>query len=167
MVALKITDVKDFMNKLLTKDTFDMFCMTECSITTFNTFSIDGKLNYNFFDTDERTLLQEKSITYSLWKEIRPFCYSIIRGKRSPLGFKVILSLSKSQTMTFLHKNVSSSSAAQVYGLYINIQYKHKTLLVTSGISLDNFSADKSIEHSWDTVVLSFLKNSNIVFEEI
>ncbi len=52
MLALKITDIRDFTNKLFIGEVFDKFCLTEASITTFNTFSIDGRLLKDFFDTD-------------------------------------------------------------------------------------------------------------------
>ena len=51
---LKITDVKDFMNKLLIGEVFDRFSLVEASVTTFNTFTINGKLHYDFFDTDTK-----------------------------------------------------------------------------------------------------------------
>ena len=54
MLALKISDVKDFMNKLLIGEVFDHFSLVEASVTTFNTFTIDGKLHHDFFDTDTK-----------------------------------------------------------------------------------------------------------------
>ena len=48
MLALKINDVKGFMNRLLIGETFDQFPMAEASVTTFNTFSIDGLINNLF-----------------------------------------------------------------------------------------------------------------------
>ncbi len=53
-MLLKITDVKDFMNKLLIGEVFDRFSLVEASVTTFNTFTINGKLHYDFFDTDTK-----------------------------------------------------------------------------------------------------------------
>ena len=52
MLALKINDVKSFMNQLLIGDTFDSFSLVEASITTFSNFTIDGKIHKDFFDTD-------------------------------------------------------------------------------------------------------------------
>ena len=52
MLALKINDVKNFMNQLLIGDTFDSFSLVEASITTFSNFTIDGKIHKDFFDTD-------------------------------------------------------------------------------------------------------------------
>lgn len=34
-LALKITDIRDFTNKLFIGEVFDKFCLTEASITTF------------------------------------------------------------------------------------------------------------------------------------
>ena len=39
MLALKINDVKNFMNQLLIGDTFDSFSLVEASITTFSNFT--------------------------------------------------------------------------------------------------------------------------------
>ena len=38
MLALKITDVKDFMNKLLIGEVFDRFSLVEASVTTEHNF---------------------------------------------------------------------------------------------------------------------------------
>ena len=45
MRAFQIQDVKSFMSHLLLSNTFDRFLLTEASITTFNTFFIDGHLH--------------------------------------------------------------------------------------------------------------------------
>ena len=52
MLVLKIKDVKNFMNQLLIGQTFDDFSLVEASITTFCSFTIDGKLHRDFFDSD-------------------------------------------------------------------------------------------------------------------
>ena len=49
MLALTIIDVKDFMNKLLIGEVFDNFSLVEASVTTFNTFTIDGQTPAGFF----------------------------------------------------------------------------------------------------------------------
>ena len=40
MLALKITDKKDFTNKLFLGDTFDLFWLNQAEITTSNLFTI-------------------------------------------------------------------------------------------------------------------------------
>ena len=89
---------KSCMAHLLLKDTFDDFSFIEGQITTFNTFQIDGYLQKDFFDeTPEQT--------YSHWKDVRDFCFSIIRGKRTPLSFKIVLALNESKYSEFLQSH--------------------------------------------------------------
>ena len=69
MLALKITDQKDFTNKLFLGDTFDLFWLNQAEITTSNLFTIDGRLQTEFFDNDQQEFLGSSHRTYSLWKE--------------------------------------------------------------------------------------------------
>ena len=101
MLALKITDIRDFTNKLFIGEVFDKFCLSEATVTTFNTFTIDGRLQKDFFDTDSMNRLTEHGRTHSLWKDIRPFCWSVIRGKRTPLSFRIVLHLSRNEKYRF------------------------------------------------------------------
>ena len=53
MLAVQIDHVKNFMRELLLQDTFDRFLVSEVSITTFTTFSIDGQLHPDFFGPEK------------------------------------------------------------------------------------------------------------------
>ena len=78
MLALKITDQKNFTNKLFLGDTFDLFWLNQAEIITSNVFSIDGKLQTDFFDNDEQEFLASSHRTFSLLersKTILLFCY--------------------------------------------------------------------------------------------
>lgn len=165
MLAIKITDVKTFMNQLLLGNTFDDFETVEVSITTFNTFSIDGKLKRDFFDTDTLDILDQRHMTYSLWKEIKPYSYSIIRGKQPPLHFKIIFQLPADRTGAVLQEIGTKANSDLVRGLYLNLHYKNNELLCTTGASLSTFVPDKSVEHGWDNVIRSFLQNQHITFD--
>lgn len=105
MLALKITDQKDFTNKLFLGDTFDLFWLNQAEITTSNLFTIDGRLQTEFFDNDQQEFLSSSHRTYSLWKEVKPICYSIIRGKRSPLSFKIVLQFSPNKAAALLQNS--------------------------------------------------------------
>ena len=48
MTALQIADIKTFMKKLLLTDSFDRFLLLEGTVTTFNTFHIDGALQKSY-----------------------------------------------------------------------------------------------------------------------
>lgn len=161
MLALRITDIKGFMNQLLIGDTFDSFPISEASITTFNTFSIDGMINRDFFDTDMQNILDQNGQVYSLWKEVKPFCFSIIRGKRTPLHFKIIFQITPSQ-LSALTDEKESTVFANISSLFLNIQYKNNLLLCTTGTFQKSFSLDKSAEQLWDQIVQSFFRARNI-----
>ena len=157
MLALKINDVKGFMNRLLIGETFDHFPMAEVSVTTFNTFSIDGKINKEFFDTDTQNILTQKGTVYSAWKEIKPFCFSIIRGKRTPLQFKIVFQLSPEQFFSIFEEKESDLFSA-VSSFSFIIQYKNNMLLCTTGIAQTYFSMDKRAEQLWDAAVHNFFR---------
>lgn len=70
MISLTLTNVKSFMSHLLLKETFDNFSFIEGEIITFNIFRIDGYIQKDFFDSEEE--ISE----YSLWKNLREFCFS-------------------------------------------------------------------------------------------
>ena len=166
MLALRIIDIKDFMNKLLIGEVFDHFSFIESSITTFNTFTIDVKLQHDFFDTDTKSALLEKSAEYSLWHDVKPFCFSVIRGKRTPLNFKIVFELSHEQVQSLL-RNESLPSDIPVRNFYLNIQYKNQTLLCTTGVSYTSFSLDKRLEHLWDDSLVTFFSSHHISCEKL
>lgn len=166
MLALTITDIKDFMNKLLLGDEFDHFCLTEVSVTTFNTFTIDGRLQMDFFDSDTVDSLKEKSLTHSFWKELKPFCYSLIRGKRTPVSFKIVFQLSSRQIEKLFSNTGCGISFEDISGAYLNLQYKNKSLLCTTGLALRSFTADKRPHQHWDNTILDFFRKHGILFEQ-
>ena len=93
MKACRISDLKNFMNKLLLTDSFDYFLLEEGTIVTANTFQIDGHIQKDFYTKEE----QEDGVLcpygFSRWKDMRPFCFQLIKGKRTPLSFKFVLLL--------------------------------------------------------------------------
>lgn len=166
MLALNITDIKDFMNKLLLGEVFDPFWLSEAAVTTFNTFTIDGKLHRDFFDSDTCQVLDETARTHSLWKEVKPFCYSIIRGKHTPLHFKIVFQLPHSKAEAALSQADLGISPDNITGLYLNLQYKNNTLLCTTGTSMKTFLPGKQTDQFWDNMILDFFRKKEITFEE-
>ncbi|MDE7200155.1 MAG: hypothetical protein K2O15_14920, partial [Lachnospiraceae bacterium] len=80
MIALKITNIKQFMNKFLTGGDFDSFLLEEASISTYNTFIIDGHQNRAFYSTEEWEDQEIRPYDLSMWKTIRPICFDLIKG---------------------------------------------------------------------------------------
>lgn len=165
MVALQIQDIKNFMSKLLLSQTFDNFLIVEGSITTYNTFRIEGRVHKDFFTEEE---LEEKGLTqrdFSLWKEVKPFCLELIKGKKTPLGFKFVFQLSRENTLKLLSSSgITSILPENVSGLLLNIRYENSSLNVITATNLNLFTLDKSLEYAWDDMVKRFLKQQEISF---
>lgn len=167
MLALKINDIKEFMNKLLLKEVFDSFEMIESTITTYSTFSIDGRYHKDFFDNDLQKSLEEAHCHYASWKDIRPYCFSIIRGKRTPLQFKFIFQLPFKQIFSLLQEHHCPVSPELIGGLFINIQFKNNELYCTTGLSFQTFVPDQTLKLIWDSYVMDFLRKNEILFENL
>lgn len=165
MIALQIQDIKNFMSKLLLSQTFDNFLLVEGNITTYSTFRIDGRIHKNFFSEEE---IEERGMhnrDFSLWKEVKPFCLELIKGKKTPLGFKFIFQLSKENTVKLLASSgITSIQPENVSGLLLNIRFDSNGLSCITATNLNLFTLDKSLEHAWDDMVKRFLKQQEISF---
>lgn len=140
------------MEHLLLKETFDPFLFIEGEITTFNTFSINGLIEKDFFD-------EPPAGRYSDWQSIRPYCFHIIRGKRTPLRFKLILSLPPDQYGGFLAQEPRISCRTEdIQGLYLNFHFDGNTLQCITGTSQHIFTMDRSLDVKWDEYVYHLLK---------
>ncbi len=167
MILCKITDKKDFMGKLLTSDCFDSFLLKEASLHTFVSFQIDGHINKAFFQTMETE--QDTSFTYeySQWKDIRPFCFDLIKGKRTPTKFTFILYL-KPEAMNAMFEQADISFAnSLIQNLVLNIRFEHGEMTITTGVDYTDFTMEKQAQQLWDQTTTKFLYKKGIVFEVI
>lgn len=156
MIILNLK-TKSCMQHLLLKSTFDSFSLIEGDITTYNTFKIDGYIHKSFFEE-----APEKD--YSSWGDVREFCFNIIRGKRTPLNFKFILSLPQNKFVDFLTGHeIAGISPADIQGLYLNIKYDGTSLQCTTGTSLTLFTLDKTLENAWDHYIQQFFLTHELV----
>ncbi len=160
MIILNLK-AKNCMQHLLLKPTFDSFALIEGEITTYNTFRIDGYIHKNFY---EDAPLKD----YSSWGDLREFCFHIIRGKRTPLNFRFILSLPKEEFEAFLiDQEIPSLSHSDIQGLYLNFKYDGTNLQCITGTSLNIFTMDKTLENVWDNYARKFFLNKEIDFESL
>lgn len=160
MIALKVKSTKNFMSHLLLSDTFDNFLFIEGEIVTFNTFTIDGFIQKSFYESEE-----EAGNDYALWKQLRELCFSMIRGKRTPLSFKFVFSLSPRNIAKLLQQKNLDYQPGDVQGLYLNIRFDGSVLQCITGTSLKTFSMDKSLEREWDAMVPRFFDQKGIPFD--
>lgn len=163
MIALKITNIKDFTRQLFLKETFDGFLLSEAVITTFNTFTIDGFLNRDYYNDIELEEIGDRN--YSTWKELRPVCLQLIKGNKLPLTFRITLRMKPENTHTILSRN-ELEGQYDVDCLQLNILYKNGIITCTTGIALRQFTLDKTLDHVWDTMIRKFFAKNQIGFSE-
>lgn len=164
MVALKIEETKLFTKKLFIGETFDSMLVREAEIVTFNRFKIDGRVHQGYYSADEIEL--QKIGGFSAWRVLKPFCFSLIKGSKLPESFYLIFQLSPSAEEHFLKNRNLLHLAEQVNGLYINIRYEEQGITCITGMSVKQFTMDKTLDREWDESVKQFLKIQELVFQE-
>lgn len=165
MLALQVTDIKPFMNKLFLGDLFDPFLLTEAFFITFSTFHIDGTFKKEYYSREE---LEESGMaeqSNALWRQVRPFCLDLIKGKHTPLEFKIVFRLSDSNTQRLLEQSSTGLSQNDINGLFLNLYYKENKLVCTTGTSLVLFTLDKTLNHLWDDMVKRFFDKNDLSYD--
>ena len=161
MIALKINNIKTFMEKILTTEIFDHYLVEEVTIETFNTFSIDGHINREFYSgTDEETS-NASGLSFSRWSELRPICLNLIKGKRTPISFKFVLHADNATKEAVIDKS-GSDIEPSLLNLGVNIRFTKGELILTTGTAYSAFTLDKSTEKAWDNYFPSFLESCEI-----
>lgn len=166
MIALEIKNVKEFMNHFLGSEAFDSFYLEEASITTYNTFIIDGHTVNAFYEgTDASGNPMEKPGPFSTWKQMRPICFSLIKGNRSPVAFKFVLHAGERYLERLKNTPQTCANAGHVRALAVNIRFEGNHLKCVTGTSYDTFIMDKTIDNLWDGDFVSSLTALGIRFE--
>jgi hypothetical protein len=167
MIALELTSVKDFMNTLLRTDTFDHFMLQEAVITKDASYVIDGHITGSFYTEEELSELGITGYPMLPFSMLRSSCFDLIKGKRTPASFRFVFLLSPENLKSTLASVSSAYTPEDITGIYLNIKYQNQLLTLTTGISYRIFSTDKSLENEWDRLVLRFLLQHNITWEEL
>lgn len=166
MVALQIKNIKTFMSRLLSSEIFDCFLLSEASITTNNTFFIDGHQNKEFFTDEEWEDASIRPYDYSMWKDIKSLCFHLIKGRRTPVSFKFILHLIPSYVESILSDDSVTVPVGEVKALVLTIKYDQTGLTLTTGTSFKTFLPDKSADIFWDKYMKQFLEKAQIDYDE-
>ena len=158
MKSIEIESIKNFTTQLFAGTAFDSFLIVEAGFSTAATFAIDGHVNEEFVG-EEGMKQQDFREGIVRWEKLRPICYEIIKGKKVPQQFKIVLKLSEEQTEAFLSASGSHYTAEQISGLFLNINFRSNKLYCTTGTALKLFSMDKSLELLWDEYMSQFLRS--------
>ena len=97
---------------------------------------------------------------------MKSFCYSVIKGKRTPLQFKFVFQLPQAACEKMIADHALPFEIENIFGCFLNFQYKDGKLLLTTGTSLKIFTMDKSLNRVFDEEVRQFLLKHEIAFEE-
>lgn len=163
MILLNIFDIKEMMAYLLLRDSFDGFLLEEVSITTFAKMEIKGRRNREWFEREET---EAELPDHLYWKEAKPFCYSYIKGKKTPAFFTISLKLTGKEAQEVLSdSSLHRMMLEQQTDVMLHFRYEKDTLSVVSGTSAHTFTMDKSVEFAWDSEVRAILKKLKIGFE--
>lgn len=165
MISLKVVDVKGFMSKLLVHNVFDNFLLSEITMHTVTEFYLSGKLNEDFFSSEE--LEELKGRKYTTWNESKALCYSYIKGNKLPLSIKIVFLLSEQNLEQVLKRGGIPLTPENINGLFLNVRYDKNGVYLTTGTSLNIFTMDKTLEQTWDQDVKTFLRHHEIAAEEI
>ena len=160
MIALKISNTRHFMAALLTSELFDTFLIESAELRTANTFTIDGHVNKEFYGEEDA---DRQEYELSFWKNLRPVCYELIKGKHTPVSFKFILCLTPEKKDELLEAELS----AVVSSLVFIIRFSEGHITITTGAALSGFTLDKSYEKIWDEYVKRFLSTVGLEYEEL
>lgn len=177
MKSIEITNIKSFTSSLFAGERFDSFCVTEASFSTLFNVTIDGHINKTFLEEPRMMQVAEESaynvsesdltatagteedgpIEAVTWGQIRPLCYQIIKGRRLPVKFKIVLMTPPDKVEGFLKNHGLQFAPSDVNALFMNIHYEAGKLVCVTGTSLKTFSMDRSLELAWDDSVAFFV----------
>lgn len=159
MLSLSVTDLKEFTKLLFTENAFDQFLLHDASFTTAITTTVSGIYNPEFFESET----EQPADRCIPWEQFRPTAMNLIKGKKLPVSFRIVLITSRKSTEAMIRK--CGFSGCEVSSLSLNLNYREKALTLTTGVAYGGFSMDKSLEKYWDESVLHFLDGKGITYE--
>lgn len=151
MKQFEIEETGKFMSELLSGERYDSFYLFEARIKADIDYSINGKINRDFFDSDEKDRMAAEE--YIGWKNIKPVVYGLVKGDKLPLNLKLILMFNRENITRLVEMNNLPISENDIGALFFNVLYESGSLMVTTGTSIKTFSLDKTLDHVWDDTV--------------
>lgn len=166
MKAYRIKELKNFMGKLLATEAFDDFLLAEAAVTTYNTFTIDGHIVKDFFSGDAEHEDQPPAYDFSAWQDMRGLIFDLIKGRRTPVQFKLVLHLMPQRIDEILKSGGSDVLLPDIKAFVLNIRYEGGILTCITATAFHSFLPDKTPDKLWDEYLSHFLDQKGISFEE-
>lgn len=162
MIALQIVSMKQFMTQLLISDVFDIFLLREATISTANNFTIDGRLNRDFYSPEELASGQIPAYEFTPWSQLKGLCFQLIKGRHTPLSFKFILHLKPEIAEKLLKREGCSVDPSQLDALVLTIRYDGAKTVLTTGTATRTFLLSKEPDQIWDRTLSKYLEQKGI-----
>lgn len=167
MTSFHITELKNFMGKLLGTGCFDSFLLAEATIATAVEYTIDGHINRDFYSKEELDDPQICPYEFAAWSALRPICFEMIRGKRTPSRFKFVLHLMPDYVPGVLKGADPSLTPDQVKALVLTVKYDGNAVSIVTGTAFHSFVMDKTLDAQWDKTMRQFLAKKEIAYTEV
>lgn len=167
MTSFHITELKNFMGKLLGSSCFDSFLLAEATIAASVEYTIDGHINRDFYTKEELEDPQICPHDFAAWSAMRPICFEMIRGKRSPSRFKFVFHLMPDYVPGVLKGADPSLAPDQVKALVLTVKYDGSSASIVTGTAFHSFVMDKTLDAQWDKTMRQFLTKKGIAYSEI
>lgn len=165
MQSLRIQDTKTFMISLFTKEVFDSMEVEDLQIVTSCCFRVDGRTVKDFYSQEELSLLDVPLPEFVSWQSLRPFALSLIKGKKTPVSFRIILHANRPMIEQCTTDDTCTVRAENVQSMVLNIRFENGICHLITGTSLTTFFPDHSLDQVWDRYIREFLTKREIRFE--
>lgn len=167
MHSWRIPDIKKCMNCILRGEAFDEFLLAKAVITNGVSYVIDGHLTKGFYAPDELEMMGISGERCMRYGRIRPLCFDMIKGKRTPQSFQFIFLASADQIRRVLEQEQIPLRAEDIGNLSLTIRYVNQELVMTCSATLNIFTPDKTMEEAWQRWLCAFLKDCMIPLEQM
>ncbi|MGI6108102.1 MAG: DUF5721 family protein [Lachnospiraceae bacterium] len=195
MKSFQSASLREITTKLFLSDTFDCYRLQEAVFTCAVTYTIDGKINRDFFlnhsagtvsaaaggtgekqagtavssarpSGDAAGVPGNNENTFVSWKDIRPICFSMIRGKRTPLSFRLVLLCPASEAPEYFGE-LAGAEDSGISSFVLVLQYKDGKITATTAVSYSRFALDRGPERQWDSEAAEWFRREGLPFEAV
>lgn len=167
MLILQITNVKEFMHKLLCTDTFDHFLLSEATIKGNGSYVVDGRPVAGFYTREEEEELGICGLPFLPFSLLRENCFLLIRGSRTPAAFQFVFQLTPDNLARTLQAGGSGLTLQDISAACLTIRFQDGMLTCTAGISYRSFITDHTFDREWDALVQRFFNSRSISYQKI
>lgn len=155
MITLSLSNVKDFMNRLLLQPTFDSWGFQGAEIVALTQYSISGSPNLRYLTEEEKAAC--KNGGGLIYSDIRPILAAIVKAGRTPTLLKLVLVCPQE----LLAEHISAGAESYL----MTVHFQEGLLKVTGGISMRTFSMDRTDSQFWDAHFPKVLTQLQIPYE--